>query len=196
MTLIISDVAGDDAAEGFRVKANGPNWPWWYSKDQERYTGPNSSRADALMDAWSNGVTGAIHVMQANHDELSCDVFSGDLIAEAFDDANDEAQDKEGNSLSSEIPTDRWNAIAASVNRQILTAVREKGVVAWGFSAQTEGEWVDLSEPYIGMLPPEARALFAEIAEGYDPARGFAQSYIDEQVSRLKVILAPKAEAA
>ena len=192
MTLVISDVAGDEAAEGFTVKATGPNWPWWWSNDQERYTGPNASRADAIMDAWSNGETGFIHIIQARHDELNCKIYSGSEIADAFDGANEEAQDSEGNTLSSEIPDDRWDKIAASVNHQILTAVREKGVTAWGFSVRTEGEHFDLSGPRTAMLPAETRVLFAEIAEGYDPRHGFAETYIDTQVARLKAILAPK----
>lgn len=175
--------------------AQGRDSPWWWSSNQERYLGPAASRTDAIMDAWANGETGAVHVMQAKHDELNCEVYSGSEIADAFDCANEEAQDGDGDPLSSEIPDERWAKIAKSVNHQILMAVREKGVTAWGFSAQTGGEWVDLAEPRLCLLPPEARQLFAEIAEGYNPQRGFAQSYIDDQVARLKVILASKAEA-
>lgn len=165
------------------------DWPWWWSTDQERYHGPCSSRTDAISEALCEDNFGSVHIMQATHGTLSCDIFDGSEIADAFDNANEEASDGEGDPLSTQIPDEAWAKIAKSVEAQVKVAVYANGVSAWGFSEQTKGEWVELSNPHLAALPPEVRQLFVEAALGF--ANGWSGHYIDEIVGRLKVIAAP-----
>jgi len=170
------------------------DWPWWWSKDQERYKGPCSTRTEAICEALSEDHFGSVHVMQAEHGDLRCDIFDGSEIADAFDNANEEAADGDGDPLSTQIPDTTWAKIAKSVEAQVKTAVYANGVSAWGFSAQSAGEWIELSNPHLAALPPEVRQLLVEAALGF--ANGWSGRYIDEIVGRLKVIATPENEAS
>jgi hypothetical protein len=170
-------------------------WPWWWSKDQERYHGPCSDRVDAIMTAWAEDERGPIHVMQAVHDQLNCALYDAGDLAERFDEVNEEAADGDGDPLSEEIPTDGWKAAAKQMEVIIRAAVRKHGVKAWAFGGQTPGEWIDLAQPTLAALPNEAQAILTEIAAGYDPQFGFAESYIEDEIRRLKVALKGEATA-
>ena len=166
-------------------------WPWWWSQDQERYNGPHESRTEAILNAFAEDVTGSIHVMQATHAEISCDLYDAADLADQFDELNAGAADPESAPPSAEIPTASWEALARLIEARVRRIVRERGVLPWAFSGQTPGEWIDLSSPRLSALPVEARHLLEEIAIGFDPEQGFADSYIDEQVRRLKRLVRP-----
>ena len=175
------------------VKDAPADWAWWWSSDEERFHGPCYSRADAIIEAWAEGRRGTIFICQAVHGELCTDLFDADDLQERFDDANEEAQDGEGDALSSGIPPEAWKKLAEGFDRQVKALVRKHGVSAWTFSGQSGIDQVDLSEPHLAMLPTEARELLGELAAGFSPECGYAPSYIDTVVADLKEALAPPA---
>lgn len=175
-----------DTANTPTPKTDTSGWPWWWSKDEERYSGPFASRHDAIMDAFADGEIGAVHVQQACQDEPRVDLWTGADLAERFDEINEDRGDPEGASLSAEIPEAKWDALASLLTAQARAMVRKQGVTSWAFGGTAGGEWVHLSRARRAALPTEALDLLDEIALGFDPEVGWAESYVDEKIAELK----------
>jgi hypothetical protein len=162
------------------------DWPWWYSTDQERYNGPCADRAEAIVEAsaeWPD--TAHVHVMQAVHVKVVTDIFDGDRIAEMFDDANEENADGEGDSLSSEITDKEWSDLAAQCGRLVAGLVRRRGVTAWRFAEQTEGEWIDLRIPLIAGLPRLALDALSDIARARNEGAPLRDDDLAREIKRI-----------
>ena len=121
-----------------------PKLSWWWSRDEERFHGPAYSRADAIMEAWADDSEQGAFICQAAQGEWRTNIIEADHLQEWFDDANDEHADPDGDPPSTMIPPEKWEALVATLNRAIQTAVRAEGTLAWGFVSQTPSEWVDI----------------------------------------------------
>ena len=168
------------------MAADQQSWPWWWSTDQERYHGPCSSRSDAIMEAWSEYSEQPAHIIQAEHGEIRCDFVSAGVLAEWFDDANEELADGDSDPLSSGIPDAEWQKLAKTVEGQIRALVHKHGVSAWSFASQTEGEWIDFTQPMISGLPVEVARMIAELASAWASDAHWSPSYVDGQIARIK----------
>jgi hypothetical protein len=115
---------------------------WWWSRDEERYFGPCGSRADAIMEAWADDPDQGAHICRAACGKWRTDIIDPDVLAEAFDDANEEQCDPEGDPASA-MGVD-WAKLAKELNRVIYVAIRAQGSAAWAFEHQTNGEWVNI----------------------------------------------------
>lgn len=166
---------------------NSETWPWWWSRDEERYAGPFATRHDAIIDAFADGELGSVHVQQAWQAALAVQLFTGAELAERFDEINEDNADPDGDPLSAEIPTERWEALANFLTARMRDTVRSVGVASWAFRSQTNGEWVNLTRARRTALRQEVLDLLDEIAIGLDPEVSWADSYIDEKVAELKL---------
>lgn len=168
---------------------------WWWSTDEERYYGPCATRADAILDAFAEGEAGRIHLMQATQDEPHFELWDGEQLAERFDELNEEHCDPDGDPMSTQVPAEEWNSLAARLTAMTRATIRRKGILRWVFGRTQGGEWVDLNRARRAALPEEVLDLLDEIAIGFDPEMGWAESYLDEQIARLKRIARRTVEA-
>lgn len=168
-------------------------WPWWWSTDEERYHGPSTTRAEALMEAWSNGNTGQVHICQATSGGFNTDLF--DDVAEMFDDANEDRGDPDGDPPSEWIKAVEWMKVAERLNHVFKVFIREQGITSWAFDGMENQEVVDLSVPILTKLPSEAREILADLTTGWASEMPYAQSYFDTRLKELAEVLKP-AEAA
>lgn len=148
------------------------DWPWWWSTDEERYHGPCNSRGDAIMEAWADlGGEGAVFIVQATQEHnLNTDLFDGLRLAEMFDDANDEAQDPDGDGIAINAKDGAWENLAKRLNATMAAFVRDQGLTSWAFGDQTASETVDLAVNPVRVERLEvfidaARAKFEEYAQ-------------------------------
>lgn len=162
-------------------------WPWWWSTDEERYRGPCSSRADAIMEAWAEDTRGSVHVMQAEHGDVNYCLWDASQIAEQFDEANYEMGDPEGDGLSVGFNDGDFEYISKQLEGAVRAMVRKRGVTAYAFARQTCGEWIDLTQPALSALPPEARHILADLAACW--ANDSYEGYVDQQIADLKLVL-------
>ncbi len=170
------------------------DWPWWWSKDEERYHGPFDSRHDAIMDAFADGDADGVHIMQAYQDEPRVELWSGSELADRFDEINEDLADPDGDPLATAIPGAKWDNLAAALTARTRAMIRQPGVTSWALSGSGQAEWINLNRARRAALPAHVLDLLDEIAIGFDPEIGWAESYIDEKVEQLKLAARAKVE--
>jgi hypothetical protein len=111
------------------------------------------------MDAWADDVDQGAYVCQAASGEWRTEIVDHDWLADAFDDANDEHADPDGDPPSSLLAGDAWKTLAERLNRIVRSAIRDAGLTAWGFDHQHPSEWVNIPAMW-------AAAEAADAAEG------------------------------
>jgi hypothetical protein len=117
---------------------------WWWSRDEERFTGPCSSRAEAIMEAWADDADQPCYICQAEQGAIRTDIFQGYRIAEDFDDANEENCDPDGDGISSWTKAEKWHSLADRLNGIVGAFARENGLRSWAFKNQTALEFIDI----------------------------------------------------
>lgn len=115
---------------------------WWWSRDEERFHGPCHSRADAIMEAWADDEDQGAYICQASQGPWRSELFDVDRLAEMFDAANEEGSDPDGDPPSEALSTDQWQAICKRLNNVVRLAIRNIGVMSWGFTEQTGCDYV------------------------------------------------------
>lgn len=117
---------------------------WWWSRDDERFYGPNYSRADAIMDAWADDPDQGAWICQASPGKWRTEIIDAEWLGEAFDDANEEMSDPDGDGPSHMLTEAEWRKLAKRLNEIVRATIREKGLMAWGFDNQHPSEWVNV----------------------------------------------------
>lgn len=168
-------------------------WPWWWSTDEERYHGPCTTRGEAIMEAWSNGNTGMVHICQATRGGFATDLF--DDVAEMFDDANEDRGDPDGEPPSEWIKAEEWKKVAQRLNHIFKVFIREQGITSWVFYGMEGQETIDLSVPVLAKLPADAREILADLVTGWSSEMPFSQNYFDLRLKELAEALNVKVEA-
>lgn len=165
------------------------DWPWWWSTDEERYRGPCSSRADAIMEAWGDtaGETQVVFICQATQEgALHTDIFDGWRVADLFDDQNEEARDPDGDALSADVKQSEWDALAKRLNAQVAAFCRDHGLKSWAFRDQTKREEVDLSVGALVSLPWLTRLAVAELTQALADPAATSVEYFDGLISEVR----------
>lgn len=138
-------------------------WAWWWSADEERYRGPCDTRGEAIREAWSEGQTGSVFIMQATQNGMRTDIIDDDWLCERFDDANEDYADPDGDPLSAGVKQTEWIKLAEALNHRIAAFVREQGLHSWAFGETARQETVDLAAMGFAALDDESRPILAEI---------------------------------
>jgi len=123
-----------------------PKLSWWWSRDDERFYGPCHSRADAIMDAWADDADQGAYICLAATGEWRTDIIDADVLAEAFDDANYEQADPDGDPASALMGSEEWKKLAERLNQIVRSAIRDVGLASWGFQHQHPSEWIDIAK--------------------------------------------------
>lgn len=118
---------------------------WWWSRDDEHFYGPHHSKADAIMDAWGDDPDQGAYVCRAASGEWRTDIIDEGVIADAFDDVNEESANPEGDPPSTIMDPADWKKLADRLNKTVRAAIREKGLTAWAFAQQYPSDWVDIA---------------------------------------------------
>jgi hypothetical protein len=113
------------------------------------------------MDAWSDDSDQGAFICQATQGAWRSDVIDGDQLAEWFDDANEDHRDPDGDAPSVCMSAEKWQGLADRMNRVLKAAIQQEGLLAWGFTSQTESEWVDIPTAWAAA---EAAALVTNVA--------------------------------
>lgn len=154
------------------------DWPWWWSTDQERFHGPCSSRADALLEAWAEEADVAFVCQATQANALCTDIFDGWRLAETFDDCNEESHDPDGDPLSASVSPTKWDALAKRLNVLVAGFVRDSGIKSWAFEDQTKTEEVNLTDGALSSLPPHTRWAIDELIRTLAAPGGYRTEYL------------------
>lgn len=142
---------------------------WWYSRDQENYQGPFDSREKAVREGRNDLADGdPFWVAEGRRMKLQVPYF-GDWFGEAFDDANADYADPDGDGFSGTWKDDAYNALCAD-----LEAVAASWLSKHGYD---QGWALDLAPTELIPSTPEYDALMdhirgIELSEGGKQAIG------------------------
>ncbi len=126
-----------------------PAWQWWWSRDEETYSGPFATRDEAIEDARDEGQD-SIYVAEAHKGRIDlADYFGRNGITDYVDDLEQgvftDHQNEDGEALTEHITTAQWDALAKRIQPIVAEWQKAEGIVItpWSFSGIRNGEWVD-----------------------------------------------------
>lgn len=135
-----------------KFPARDHDWQWWWSRDEETYSGPHDTREAAIEDARESGEEESVHIMEARKgdiqlaryfDQAGIERYIDDLEEGAFTDYQGDG----GEPLTEGISSEQWAALAARLQPVVDDWQRVNGIVItpWAFAATRNGEHVQLS---------------------------------------------------
>ena len=120
---------------------------WWYSQDEERWNGPETSREAAIAEGRGEYPGEQFMIVEAETDDYDMTV-DADLILDVISDRNEERTDPDGDGPFDQVTRMQKDDLAMRVNAAIVTWVRVHNISirAWAFVVQGPIERIEAKD--------------------------------------------------
>lgn len=121
------------------------NAPWWWGRDDERFTGPLKTRDEAISEARHDDLERGFYIVQAElHEPLKLSgYFTSEAFVEHAEDCAYDLRDHESDDLIFEVGELAMEDLQLTVRAAIDAWQERHGLIfnPWAFKWQGKSEW-------------------------------------------------------